>query len=51
MWYQSESARPMPPVMPLSVGIAHPAKTAATTMATITRPTRWAGGAGGVSLS
>ena len=47
MWYQSESARPMPPVMPLSVGIAHPAKIAATTTATIGRPRRWAGRRGG----
>ena len=38
MWYQSESARPIPPAMPVSVGIAQPANTAATTMPTTQSP-------------
>ena len=49
MWYQSESARPMPPAIPVSVGIAQPAKTAAVTTATTYIPYRWPAGAGGAS--
>ena len=47
MWYQSESARPMPPASVVSVGIAQAAKTAAQQIATSGSPKPVCSGAGG----